>query len=99
MALRRFVIERDISKVGVLRLARRGSDVLPLVGAALERRPAIFSSRCGAGMELFRQDSRESKRPRPYVWIIGRTKTDGPPDYDAVHKIPAGYKITALSVA
>ena len=25
--------------------------------------------------------------PTPYVWIIGRTKTDGPPDYDAVHKI------------
>src|SRR6516164_3576360 len=31
------------------------------------------------------------------VWIVGRTKTDGPPDYDAVHKIQAGYKITALS--
>src|SRR5215469_13883837 len=33
----------------------------------------------------------------PYVWIIGRTKTDGPSDYDAVHKIQAGYKITKLS--
>ena len=29
--------------------------------------------------------------------IIDRTKTDGPTDYDAVHKIQAGYKITRLS--
>jgi hypothetical protein len=34
--------------------------------------------------------------PTPYVWIIGRTKTDGPQDYDAVHKIQAGFKITPL---
>lgn len=35
--------------------------------------------------------------PTPYVWIIGRTKTDGPPDYEAVRRIQANYKITPLS--
>ena len=37
------------------------------------------------------------KAPTPYVWIIGRIKTDGPADYDAVHKIQAGLKLKPLS--
>jgi hypothetical protein len=35
--------------------------------------------------------------PTPYIWFIGRTKTEGEKDYDAVHKFQDGMKLTPLS--
>jgi hypothetical protein len=42
------------------------------------------------GVELVRA-------PTPVVWIIGRTQTDGPSDYDAVHVVQDGFTIVPLS--
>ena len=43
-----------------------------------------------AGLEVI-------KSPTRYVWIIGRTQTNGAADYANVHKVQDGYKLTPLS--
>jgi len=43
------------------------------------------------------KDAQRIDAPTPYVWVIGRIKTDGPSDYDAVRKIQAVLKVTPLS--
>ena len=39
---------------------------------------------------------KEIDAPTSMVWIIGRTQTNGRGDYDAVHQIQSGYRLTPV---
>jgi hypothetical protein len=52
--------------------------------------PPHWKGRLPSGMEKI-------EAPTPFVWILGRTQTNGPSDYDAVRLVQDGYKITPLS--
>ncbi len=39
---------------------------------------------------------REIDAPTSMVWIVGRTQTNGRRDYDAVHQIQSGYRLTPV---
>jgi hypothetical protein len=43
------------------------------------------------------QGMQQLKSPTHMVWILGRTQTNGPDDYSAVHDIQDGYQLVPLS--
>ena len=43
------------------------------------------------------EDVEVIQSPTPYVWIIGRTQTNGPADYESVRQVQDGYLIALLS--
>ena len=52
--------------------------------------PPGFEGTVPAGLETIHATT-------PGVWIIGRTQTNGPDDYEAVHAVQAGYRVTPLA--
>jgi hypothetical protein len=73
-----------------------GTDAQEILLVSRGWRPELRGEKLVAEFKL-PSETQVIEAPTPYVWIIGRTKTDGPADYDAVHKIQAGYKIVPLS--
>ena len=73
-----------------------GTQAQTILLVSQEWRPELRGEKLRSEYKLSK-DTQIIIAPTPYVWIIGRTKTDGPADYDAVHKIQAGLKLVPLS--
>ena len=58
--------------------------------------PESFEAGARLAADLIRL-GRNIDPPTAYVWIIGRTQTNGVKDYEAVHKIQDGYRVTLLA--
>src|SRR6478735_3554585 len=83
-----------IAVISCCRCSIYGATSLPCQASGRTARAQRTSPLClPAGAEICRPTL---NAPTPHVWIIGRTQTNGVKDYDAVHKVQDGYKITLL---
>ena len=71
-----------------------GAQTLLIAGPGWK--PEMRGDKLAATLKL-PKDTQRIDAPTAYVWMIGRTKTDGPADYPAVNKFQAGLTIAPLS--